>query len=275
MRKVVIIMTGQPRFMQKAIDSLGQFLVEPNPSWEFFLFIGLDVDDTSSIAKLSVHKKFVQIKMFQTTRESLDSFSIGKKYVEKLSSLPWRWKDYLLNRSGSVLEYAQFFFVWEKAIQLVSPRQGDLLLRARTDVVLLSPWTMLPFTPVLFSPNQVFRASFAGNHWVQSWSFPEDREGCIFPNPRKGDKWAIVLRKNLFYLMPYHQGNIIKQIAEKYGDWDSEDENLWWFNAESQFRGCLRQKGFTVFDFSQKLDERHNFGEHCQDFPIYAIQRAK
>lgn len=273
--KCMVFMSGQPRCIDKAMVYLKKNLLTVNANWDFYLFLGLDAECLPKFEK-EFSEGFIETHFFCTHRNNLFFFKEGKRRIEKDPNLPPFWKDYLISRSGSILEYAQFSCLHQKAMSLHPPQPQDLLLRARTDVFLLTPWILdRQHHPLLMDPLSIFKTQFPENPYIKTWDFPYDREGCILPLKRENPKWVISLRKNLMYLMPYQQGSHIKYISLYYGKWDSIDENTWWFNAESQFRGYLRQNGFTVFDLSQQKDE--SWQEECSscDFPIYMIYRAK
>ena len=275
MKRVFIFMTGQPRCLYNAVSFLVRNFVQVNPQFQFYLMVGLDVEDVQPFQMILHHfVEFTKIQVFSTTRKCLQ-FQKGQFSVEKLR-LSDEWKQYLLFRSGSVLEYAQFDVLLQETLKDFIPNPDDLVLRCRTDVLLLYPWLISNISPVFLTPPMVFKLQFPYNLFLREWVFESGREGCILPEKiRDGKKWVISLRKNLIYLMPFCQAGRIREISEKYGFWDNHQENEWWFNAESQFRGFLRQNGFTVFDFSQVKDECfQTILEPTKDFPVYAIQRS-
>lgn len=272
-QRVFLFLTGKIRCLSKVLLNFIPNLIAPNQDKEFRFFLG--VDGNVEEAKLIVEPfrcYYASVHLFKCTRE-MDFFIKGVSAVSKyLSLLNDSWKDYLLVHSGSVLEYAQIAFLYQKAIQLFPPEPTDLLLRMRTDVILCTPWIVRE--PLLFlDPSYVFTNMFPENKWVKNFVFKKDREGCILPSIREENKWVVSLRKNLLYIMPYQEGRNLEKIVLNYGVWDSPKENDYWFNAESQFRGYFRKQGFTVFDLCQSKDENFEEAVNLDIFPVYAIQR--
>lgn len=278
-RRLFIFFTGQPRFTRNAMLSLIQNMISPNLSeFSFHLFVGIDAPTLYSCQEImdefKTHFSFILIK--QARREDCPDFETGRDFLSGLElSLPW--KTYLLDRSGSLLEYAQLSLLLDTAYELFPPNEKDLLLRFRTDTLLNTRW-VLPRNEhsILFSsdPRAVFPAHFP-DHDFSEWKPDPTREGSILPLQRSPTKWVISLRKNLIYLTPYMNGGHIKSLTRFYGKWDQATKNEYWFNAESQFRGFFRENGFVVFDFSQQKDECKSDKPHKHDFPLYGIQRAR
>lgn len=185
------------------------------------------------------------------------------------------WLEYLTKRSGSCIEYAQFATLYEKIIRQYDFTPDDLLLRFRTDVVLRHPMEV-HVPDVCNEVADVMHSFFPTSNFFSEGFIPNTgREGPILPRDRVADRWCLTLRKNLIYLMPLLNAKIVVDVCDHYGDWDIVEDNAYWFNAESQFRGCLRIHNFTVFDFCQQKDECFGrFESSEEDFPIYAILRC-
>ena len=78
------------------------------------------------------------------------------------------------------------------------------------------------------------------------------------------------------YLLPMKEAYTIVEMMKRYGDWDEVVNNIFWFNAESQFRGYFRQRKFTVYEFSQEEDESSQPLDQLdtQKWPLYVIRRG-
>jgi hypothetical protein len=184
------------------------------------------------------------------------------------------WFEYLVHRSGSCFEYAQAARLYEKLCPQHEFSDQDLLLRTRTDVLLRHPFHLDHHPTQVVTTRDMFRSLFPTCHHFDQWEEQGGREVSVFPPEFLPGRWAITLRKNLVYLMPMQAGRVLLELARHYGDWDSVDQNRYWFNAESQFRGCLRNHHFTVWEFSQQKDECYGgFDDNPEDFPLYAIYR--
>lgn len=184
------------------------------------------------------------------------------------------WFDYLTRRSGSCLEYAQACRLLD-AVGEDEIGKGDLLLRTRTDVLLTHPVCLddVPRPDRDRTTATVFRRLFPTCPLFDGWEEVPGREASMLPSIFSNDRWCATLRKNLVYLMPMRAAWVLRDVVRRYGDWDDPRENEYWFNAESQFRGCLRQHGFTVWECSQEKDECHGGVAGAADFPVYAIYR--
>lgn len=195
---------------------------------------------------------------------------------QQLGKLDREWFNYLVMGSGSCIEYAQFATVYDIITSHYEISHEDLMLRTRTDIMLRHALCLDNFNPSGVSTTvQIFQSLFpsSSNHLLQ-WEEKGGREASYYPPSFQPQKWVVTLRKNLVYIMPLSAGKYICQVSRQYGDWDALDSNHYWFNAESQFRGCLRHHGFTIWEYNQTKDECVDDFESLKDeFPIYAIYR--
>lgn len=185
------------------------------------------------------------------------------------------WFDYLVYRSGSCIEYAQIAQLYETVCSQHTIQEEDMMMRTRTDIVLRHPicFGSLP-PPVESSTKQVFEKLFPTSCLFQTMEEPTGREVSIFPTPPVANRWIITLRKNLIYIMPLKSCGLLLELAQHYGDWDTPQFNHYWFNAESQFRGCFRCHHYTLWEYSQNKDECYGgFENLSEEFPLYAILR--
>lgn len=184
------------------------------------------------------------------------------------------WFDYLVHRSGSCIEYAQISSLYEKMSSQYVFSDEDLLLRTRTDILLRYPIHLDLSITHTMPTREVFQTIFPKCRHFDQWEEQTGREVSILPLQFLKDRWIITMRKNLVYIMPMKAGKYLLEIAKHYGDWDSLNMNRYWFNAESQFRGCFRLHQFSVWEYSQQKDECYGeFEDQPLDFPLYAIYR--
>lgn len=205
------------------------------------------------------------------------SMSVGslEKY-RQTQQLSDSWWEYLVLRSGSCLEYVQMVRLYNIICSQQEISKDDLLLRTRTDVLLRHSLHLDKIHPTEHtSTREIFQQLFpTSSHFSQFQDEPQGREVSIFHSSFQQDRWVITLRKNLFYIMPMTAGIFLEKLVSCYGDWDTPEFNAYWFNAESQFRGCFRKHHFTVWEYSQQKDECHgDFNNLMDHFPIYAIYR--
>lgn len=203
------------------------------------------------------------------------SISSLETYCQENKLDPY-WFQYLVHRSGSCIEYAQVSTLYQVVLSRHQPfHDNDLLLRTRTDVLWRYPLHLQNIPSGIVPTKEVFSLLFP-NCQDTLCTTSRDREASFFSSRFEKDKWVIVLRKNLLYMMPLKAGKVLLEVSKYYGDWDGPELNPYWFNAESQFRGCLRRHQFTLWDFSQEKDEcfgLEEFDHRPEDFPFYAILR--
>jgi len=303
--RLILFMTGQYRRFERSWENLRDRVIVPakKEGIDVHVYIGMDGDLKSRGEGWKVEEqRRLEEDMMRLKKESgVESLSLLwihrqdphmreavcsiKDYRDR-GRLADSWLDYLVHRSGSCFEYAQFNVLLDRCIEEQSPFYAeDILMRTRTDIYLRHPLSFrrcarLPSFPMNDS-------SIAG---VLSMMFPNSIDAdytqeksietsIINPHIRKtfSDRWIITLRKNLVYLLPLQHAHILSQVCRHYGDWDTMDRNTYWFNAESQFRGCLRHHYFAVVEYSQHGDEFHDGDidskEMVEKLPVYAILR--
>lgn len=301
----MILITGQFRHFEQSWENLEERVILPANSdgFEVHVYIGMD----SALKKEGVgwtpeEKQQCEEDMARRAKES-QTASLSFLWIDRgnchmqdavrsiecyrqQGKLSHSWFDYLVHRSGSCFEYAQFNVLMNKCIEEQSPfGADDLLMRTRTDIYLRDPLRLglcmqLPSFPMDDSSiARVLSKMFPhriGPDYLQEKSI---ETSIITPQIRESfsDRWILTLRKNLIYVVPLRQASIIMEVARHYGDWDTVDRNTYWFNAESQFRGCLRHHDFAVVEYSQGCDEFFCGDLESPDMkeklPIYAILR--
>lgn len=302
MRKLVVLFTGQVRSFWETWDNIVRNVMEPARREGFCVVLGVCLDKTTKNRHVvwrddaeradfidAIRKRWKDWngddnriytcwvdrddKLFHTMRESLT------RYLRR-GALSEFWFQYLINRSGSCIEYVQFVRIYETVMTHETFSPDDLLIRVRTDVLLRHPlsFSFLDQTTMLWDPHtclDIMKQFIPDADWDAFFREDTSREGSIYPVKNLSPRWIITLRKNLIYVMPVLEGIIIHALVMNYGDWDTVHENLYWFNAESQFRGCLRHHSFLVLDFSQQCDECFDtdFVNKSDTLPIYTIQR--
>lgn len=285
---LVVFITGAHRCFWDSWKNLVEKVILPNKH-AFRIIVSTGIDK-STLAKETI-PSFEDRLVDEWTRLSLPDMDLHMTWVAKdnphlkkaiasiddyvqRGKLTPGWFDYLTRRSGSCIEYAQFACLYESILKKYDFTPEDILLRFRTDTLLRHPLEV-------HAPNvhnnveDVMHSFFPSSPFFHKGFVPaEGREGPILPKDRIMDRWVLTLRKNLIYLMPFLNAKILLEVCDHFGDWDAPEDNAYWFNAESQFRGCLRLHNFTVFEFSQNKDECFGGFETSEnDFPIYAIRR--
>ena len=308
MRKLVIFMTGQFRSFWKAYSNMMKNIVQPaeDCGYTVILCVGIDsvmktrgvkwtVEDRKKESEIigntwlaergGKNRGFI-MEWIDKTHSDFKMAETSLEWFHNKGSLPTYWKDYLLERSGSCIEYVQFNALMTRCEKEFEFLPEDLLLRTRTDILLRYKMDFQEVYTKTPPPHicSVFHEIPEENKMKIDWKRTGEREASIEQPLIEGDtdhaeeiKWIITFRKNLIYMIPLRYASTICNVARYYGNWDTPQENRYWFNAESQFRGCLRTHGFNVLEYSQDVDECHDedeFGESAHRLPIYAIMRA-
>jgi len=301
MRKLIIILTGQERSLWETWKNLKTMVLDPARDAGLDVVLGVCADDhsrargflwASEEEKREFETRLVSLwkgwddrarlyyrwagrsdPLFVRARESLQAY-------RDRGALADYWYHYLVDRSGSCIEYAQFGRIYQVIVENEVLQPDDLLLRTRTDILFRYPLDLSALSsPFLMNPETtldgVIKALLPGTrHADLEFRERDDRESCIYPKVRLWNRWIITLRKNLIFVLPAVEAAVLTKIPTTFGDWDTEGENVYWFNAESQFRGCLRHHFFTVYEYSQDHDECFgDFSEKSSLLPVYGIQR--
>lgn len=281
-RTLGILVTGQERVFWEMMDNLREMVIRPaeDLGWRVIVHVALDPGhrgnhhghwDAEERARFE-QKILTNLSNIDSIRWVgrehpffLDCERTLQEHVDRGNLSPM-WRDYLLYRSGSCLEYVQARVL---LMDMEMPETG-LILRTRTDVFLRHPIccdALLPlFSLRITTAIQIrdrYRALFPTSEQQlpdKAFYDPENRETSILVSQEENwrpSRWAWVLRKNLIYVMPYAEAvGVLANITSAFGSWDSREEgNDYWFNAESQFRGCLRRHHFQVLEFTPPEDQ--------------------
>lgn len=294
MRRLFVFITGQYRRFWHSWNNIVENILKPSSSsFEVHVCVGMDKiwrtpghlwnDGDRNIFETHLRNEWGLLQyppdhLIVEWIDYHDPYFKGSvaslEYYRDRQKLDPYWFEYLVHRSGSCIEYAQISRLYDRVCSQYHIMDDDLMLRTRTDI-LLRHSLHLDFTPTEKMPTKsVFQQLLPTCHHFDQWEEQGGREVSIFPPQFIKDRWVITMRKNLVYIMPLRAGSFLKELAGHYGDWDGPEMNHYWFNAESQFRGCFRHHHFTIWEFSQHKDECHgNFDDLPDDFPVYAIYR--
>lgn len=293
-RRLFIFITGQYRSFWHSWNNMVENIIKPSSKFEIHVCVGLDKMWKTQGHLWSPHEQQVfqnhlqnewailqyptQHLLFEWIDRNDPYFQMSIQSLETYkdrNQLAQYWFNYLVYRSGSCIEYVQIVRLYEKICFQYEINDDDLLLRTRTDILLRHTIHLDNLNPSSILPTKnIFQSIFPSSHHFDYYEEQEGRETSIFPVVFQEKKWIITLRKNLIYIMPMKAGSFLLKIVKQYGDWDKLEWNNYWFNAESQFRGCFRTHHFTLWEYSQQKDECYGgFKDLEQDFPIYAIYR--
>lgn len=289
-KKLFIFMTGQYRKFWHSWKNLVEKIIRPSdPMFEIHVSIGLDWNGGSLIERnifqthlqnewtlLQYPKEHLLLEWIDKTDPYFQQSVTSLEKYKNTNQITEYWFNYLVFRSGSCLEYVQIVRLYEKVCSLYEFTDNDIMLRTRTDILLRHPMDIQNINPTeLISTKEMFQKLFPSTQHFDQYTDENGREVSIFPVCFKHNQWIITLRKNLVYILPMKAGSLLFKIVQYYGDWDMFELNPYWFNAESQFRGCFRAHNFTVWEYSQQKDECYgDFKNLKEDFPIYAIYRC-
>jgi len=295
-RRLFIFMTGQYRQFWHSWNNLVENVLRPaEPFFDVYVCVGMDkkmkykgvvwfdldrqVFEThlrSEWLLLNYPAERLMLEWIESANEPyfLQAMSSLQNYRDN-GKLDQYWYDYLIFRSGSCIEYAQMARLYDLVCSQYKMNDDDLMMRTRTDILFRHPLHIdsLPIDKTS-STKDIFQSLFPSSPHFDNFAEISGREYSIFPPEFTPGQWVITMRKNLIYIMPLKTGALLLEIAKRYGDWDVHEMNHYWFNAESQFRGCFRHHNLYVWEYSQDRDECYGgFENQPEDFPIYAIYR--
>jgi hypothetical protein len=304
--RLIIFLTGEFRHFWTSLDNLVDKVMRP--AWamnmEIYLWVGMDWNSrhAGSSWKLGERVDFLdalEARWETDLKQPLTRLHLSwihkdhpymkecrhylRNFVDKGQLAPY-WYHYLVDRSGSCIEYVQYRVLYESFLSKGPViKEDDLLFRTRGDLYLRHPLHLpssVPF-PSSLSVHQIFSVLFPEANLAsfspQRFHDPTSRESSIlWSSESTGNRWVVTLRKNLMYLLPMKEAYTIVEMMKRYGDWDEVVNNIFWFNAESQFRGYFRQRKFTVYEFSQEEDESSQPLDQLdtQKWPLYVIRRG-
>jgi hypothetical protein len=294
-KRLFIFITGQYRTFWHSWNNLVEKVIKPATSFfDIYVYVGMDQtwkspghlwqNDDRHIFQTHLRNEWDILKYPQQNLV-VEWIDYNNHYFHKaIASLqhyrdnkkldPY-WFDYLVHRSGSCIEYAQIAQLYDIVCSQYTIQEDDLMMRTRTDILLRHSFDFHSLPPNMScSTKEVFENLFPTSQHFESMQELTGREVSIFHSSPVAGRWIITLRKNLVYILPLKAGYLLLELVQHYGDWDTLDFNNYWFNAESQFRGCFRCHHFTLWEYSQDKDECYgNFDNLPSDFPIYAIYR--
>lgn len=295
MRRLFVFTTGQYRRFWHSWNNMVEKILKPaSLSFEVHVCVGLDRvwrlpehlwdDKDRTIFETHLRNEWdllqyppqhLMVEWIEHDDPYLKQSIASLEHYHDQKTLDPYWFQYLVHRSGSCIEYAQISRLYDRVCSQYQIMEDDLMIRTRTDILLRHPLQLDAIFPTEgVSTKQIFHTLFPTCHVFDKWEEQGGREVSIFPPHFVKDRWIITLRKNLAYLMPLSAGSFLIKLAMHYGDWDTPEMNRYWFNAESQFRGCFRLHHFTLWEYSQHKDECYgNFDNLPDDFPVYAIYR--
>lgn len=295
-RRLFIFITGQYRTFWHSWNNLVEKILKPAvPFFELHVYVGMDdtwqtpihlwQNDDRYIFETHLRNEW-EILQYPAEHLSMEWIGYNNPYFKKAivslqhyrdnNQLDPMWFDSMVHWSGSCIEYAQIAQLYDRVCSQHTIHEEDLMMRTRTDILLRHSFDFNSLPPNMScSTKEVFEKLFPTSQDFQTMEEPIGREVSIFPSVPVPGRWVITLRKNLVYIMPLKAGSLLRELVQQYGDWDSWELNEYWFNSESQFRGCFRCHYFTLWEYSQKKDECYDndFQNVPQDFPLYAIYR--
>jgi len=293
-KRIFIFITGQYRKFWNSWNNLVEKIMKPNQEeYDIYVCLGMDkiwrstghvwCDMDREIFQTHLRNEWILLgyPIENLILEWIDhsdpyfhnAISSLKKYLDN-GKLDIYWYNYLIHRSGSCIEYVQILRMYDLVCSQYKIRDDDLMMRTRADILLRHSFDFHFLPDKLLPTKVIFQNLLPTCSHFDHFEEQDDRESSILPQEFIKDRWIITLRKNLVYIMPLKAGSFLSKIVKNYGDWDTPETNNYWFNAESQFRGCFRNNQFTLWEYSQIKDECYGeFETQENDFPIYAIYR--
>jgi hypothetical protein len=288
--KVAILYTGELRTFKKTIILFVKNILDILDKQNCHVFAtvqptsyGKYVENIDEYISLFIDKMQNSLKSLEILdKNDGEWLKIKQQSIDILKSkgLSEGWINYLSN-SGSMIEYYQMYKSYQKMVDYEKQNNTrfDFVIRFRTDTI----WTK-PLDLSWYNNLELSNISNISN-MSSIFTDVENKHGKSFIIPNS-QKFILTFRENVIYMCPRDIIDDISILGITYGIYKDFENNDYWFNAESQFRGILIKNNISYFDFmgveegkmmtdieynSQILDE--NFENTKKDL-LFAIIRT-
>jgi len=295
MAKVAIIYTGETRTMETAIHYFKKNVLL-NDNYHVFAVVQ---SNNIELDNLCIRKTFgnnlKKINWFNKNDSKWTN--LREKQLEKIF-IDDNWKNYLRN-SGSLIEYYQMHLAYKLCENYEKDNniEYDFVLRCRTDVIIKDPINfdiifeknyikellykikeflnsetiisekvLVMFMNTFYNEKRIFYDYIANskrtltNYFNKLLEINDDDE---FVNKLltylQNGSYIISLRENIVYFVKRKLMNYINILGITYGDYH-DDNNLYWFNAESQLENICLVNGIDIFNSTTILEGSSLYG---------------
>jgi hypothetical protein len=305
MKKIAIIYTGEIRTCNSTIQLFKKNVIL-NENYHVFSVIQItdNVDYYTNLIEKTLKDNLKSFVIFDKNDNhwiQLRDELVNNIDIDIDIDIDSNWKSYLTN-SGSIIEYYQMYLSF-KNIQEYENKHNfkyDFVLRFRTDTVLkdmiqfdysilnyeyiknlfykinkntdiISINSLTHFMNIVFNENRTHYKmkinSFVNSKQLDYLLRIQDEETFFkeVENYIKNGNYIISLRKNIIYFMKRELMDKIHILGITYGKYKQENNN-YWFNAESQFEEICCQNNIDIFNSTTKLEDNSLYNYNYENY---------
>ena len=249
-----IIITGQYRSFNNVFDSIVKNIIEPNNCVLFMCMEGkcniLDSYPSVKIGNIIMEETFRNtefqsilhmIKASNRPGLSPEVFERSRKH----DGINWQYS--YVEQSGSILQYYQFWKIWQKVLEYESKNnmKFENCIRTRTDIYITKPINISNIF------DGYIQELFLSKKLVETNRYFDDLDQNIT------DDTVITLGVEQNWISKRHNFNLLSQIIFYYGLYDSGHTSA--FSSESQFH-----------QFCKHHNLKHIGIVEINDWPVYS-----
>lgn len=249
--KVAILYTGELRTFRKTLHLFKKNILDKQ---DCYIFATVQMNESQNIQEIVP----LFIDTMQNSLKSLEFLDKNDKEwlknkensldILKNRGVVGGWLNYLSN-SGSMIEYYQLYKSYQKMCEYEKNNDivFDFVIRFRTDTIWTKPLDLSWYNPEFLSKSVEEMTSIftnVENKYGNSFIFPES------------EKFVLTFRENVIYMCSRKIIDDISVLGVTYGQYQDFENNNYWFNAESQFRGILSKNKISWFDYRGENEEK-------------------
>lgn len=261
--KIAVLYTGEFRTIKKTLHLFKKNILDSN-SGDYYVFATIqpnkDMTDISEINQYVVEVKKTMMNSLKTleifNKDDIYWINLKNQLLENIRNkgVPESWVQYL-NNSGSMVEYYQMYKSYINMCQY-EKQNGicfDLVVRFRTDTIWTKPFDLSWYTGIPNSHDEVENMYKECLRCMTKNTKNTINQSFVFPN---SIKFIITFRENVIYLCPREYFDEISILGLTYGHYKDDENNYYWFNAESQFRGILKENKISCYDYMSDQESK-------------------
>jgi hypothetical protein len=285
---IAVLFTGALRTIQKTIKYLKQNVVLGSNVHIFACIQNDDHTDWDNWLKEQLGDNLKHVEWFRL--EKHPGWIAQRELLISKLQIPDNWKNYL-RTSGSMIEYLQLLHAYLNMCfyEQVNGIKYDYIIKSRTDTIYAKPidfhwlnWTdqevLERVEKIRLQLNQLghddnstniiryFMSTMISDDFIPNlgniWSeYLPNRDNYLPPlsglnDYIKNGSYILTIRANNLYIVRRSLFNMIPSLAYMYGFYRYPNDDDYWFNAETQFRGACYNSNITVFDWNTLFEDK-------------------
>ena len=290
-RKIAIIYTGEPRTIEKTIQTFKENLLLND---NYHVFAVLQNSDDLDVKQLIETYMGNNLKGYQNFEKNDINWQLIQNNLLNIINQNQRWTEYLKN-SGSMIEYYQMYLAYQMIVKKEYNEnfKYDFVIRIRCDVVITHPiyfdWTdfdelyikkifeeiqiknnyanlvsmdsLVIFMNSIFYKNRINVDIPIKNNSIISSDYLKNivllnNEKLFFAELSKylkKGKFIITLRENVVFFLNRKYMSCIAPLGITYGLYKLKDHDMW-FDSESQLKQICIESEIDMFDSYTTLE---------------------